>query len=121
MIWPHSPFFFMSLVNVGSGLFSLIAGLYKVRVQKFPLNPNESNPWLYVLGGAITNLVGLGNWFQFSIATWGTILFILTSIYDGWFGAGSKDWRFFTLSIYLLIQTSLVVWSTQVKSIISIP
>jgi hypothetical protein len=111
----------MGLLNVGSGLFSAAAGLSTAVAGKVPFRLSEGNPWLYVLGGSITALLGVGNWFGSSLATWGTVLFILTSAYDGWFGAGRKDWRLYTLSVYVLVQSSLVLWSTQVKSLFTMP
>jgi hypothetical protein len=120
-----SPFSLMALINVLAGLFSAIAGFKKAIADKAPMPIGEqattSNPWMYVIGGSLTMLIGVGNYFHFSLATWGTVLFVCTSIYDGWFGAGSKDWRFFTLNLYSLLQGVLVVWSTQLRSPFTLP
>jgi len=115
----------MCLLNVTTGLFSTAAGLIAGSTSGQPIPPNElwtsKNPWLYVLGGSITVLVGVCNGFQLSLGTLGTIAFICTSIYDGWFGPGSKDWRFYTLTAYIVVQSCLVLWSLQFKSPLSLP
>lgn len=120
-----SPFTLMAVINVLAGLFSGIAGFKKALAERAPwpigVNATTSNPWMYVIGGSLTVLIGVGNYYQFSLATWGTVLFICTSIYDGWFGAGSKDWRFFTLNLYSISQGVLVLWSTQLKSLFTLP
>ena len=125
MSWIQSPFLWMCLLNVTTGLFSAAAGLFKGLTDKTPIPPKDrwttANPWLYVLGGSITVLVGIGNGFQWTVATVGTVAFICTSVYDGWFGPGSRDWRFYTLTAYILVQSGLVLWSTQVKSLLSFP
>ncbi len=125
MSWMQSPFAWMCLVNATTGLFSAAAGLFKGLTDKTPIPPKDlwttANPWLYVLGGSITVLVGICNGFHLTIGTLGTIAFIGTSIYDGWFGPGSKDWRFFTLTAYILAQSALVLWSLQIKSLLSLP
>jgi hypothetical protein len=106
----------MSLLNWGSGLFSALTGLHAALTGN-----SAADPWRYVIGGSLCALIGAGNWFQLSIATWGTVLFIATSIYDGWFGAGGKDWRYYTLTAYIMVQGLLVVWSTQFRSLLSFP
>jgi len=115
----------MCLLNVTTGLFSAAAGLIKGLSDKTPIPPKDlwttANPWIYVLGGSITVLVGIGNGFHWTAATLGTVAFICTSVYDGWFGPGSKDWRFYTLTAYILVQSGLVLWSTQIKSLLSFP
>jgi len=121
MNWDQNPFAYMGLINIGSGSFSALAGLYRALVDRTPLSHGESSPWLYVLGGCITVLIGVGNWYQLSIATWGTVVFILTSIADGWFGPGRKDFRFYTLTAYVLVQSTLVVWSILIQSPLSLP
>lgn len=109
------PFIGMSIINVCSGMFSAIAGLWTAFSASAPIADWEeqqpASPWRYFIGGSIAALVGVGNWFHLTVATWGTIAFIATSIYDGWFGAGSKDWRFFTLTAYILVQTLLLLWA----------
>lgn len=119
------PFFYMAVVNVAAGLFSGLAGLKKAIAEKAPWPVGEqattANPWMYVIGGGLTALVGVGNYYQLTIASLGTVVFICTSVYDGWFGAGSKDWRFITLNLFVVVQTSLLIWSTFVKSPFSLP
>ena len=125
MSWAQNPFVWMALVNVITGFFSGVAGLKKAIMDKAPIPDfsklDTSNPWQYVLGGSITALIGVGNWFQFNLATFGTLFFIYTSICDGWFGTGSKDWRFYTLTAYILVQSALVIWSTQIQSLFTLP
>jgi hypothetical protein len=120
-----SPFTLMATINVQAGLFSAIAGFKKASAANAPSLHGEqaatSSPWMYVIGGALTAIIGIGSYFELSLATWGTVLFICTSIYDGWFGAGSKDWRFYTLNLYSIFQVTLVVWSTQLKSPFTLP
>lgn len=120
-----TPFALMAAINVLAGLFSAIAGFKKASAEKSPLPVGEqaatSSPWMYVIGGVLTAIIGIGNYFELSLATWGTVLFICTSIYDGWFGAGSKDWRFYTLNLYSIFQVSMVAWSTQLKSPFTLP
>lgn len=122
--WVQNPFHLMGLINIASGLFSAFAGWLAVTSKhSAPLVDTQlqpTNPWLYVIGGAITALIGVGNMWQLGLATWGTVGFILTSVYDGWFGQGSKDFRFYTLTAFVLVQSSLVLWSTQLKSLLNL-
>lgn len=115
----------MALLNVLTGSFSVLAGLWKAIAEKAPWpigdQATTANPWMYVIGGSICTLTGVGNGHHFSLATWGTIIFIATSIYDGWFASGSKDWRFYTLNLYVVVQTLLVLWSTQYRSLLAFP
>ena len=123
MKWMTNPFFWMAILNCATGAFSAIAGFSKVGGRQPPLDPsqvigglNTSNPWLYVVGGLFTIILGVCNWFQLPIATYGTILMIAASLYNGWFGAASHDWRFWTLNAYVLVLSGLVAWSFSVKS-----
>ncbi|UUO04946.1 hypothetical protein M4951_16320 [Blastopirellula sp. J2-11] len=112
MTWIQSPFFWMGTINILTGIFSAIAGGRKAATAvSASVSGVKSNPINYVVGGLLTSLIGVGNLLEYSIATWGTILFILTSMYDGWLGNGSKDWRFSTLTAFVIVQTILVIWS----------
>jgi len=125
MRWMQSPFAWMCILNITTGLFSAAAGLFKALTDKTPIQPKDrwttANPWLYLVGGSLTVLVGICNGFQLTVGTLGSIAFIFTSVYDGWFGPGSKDWRFFTLTAYILVQSALVLWSMQFRSLLSLP
>jgi hypothetical protein len=125
MEWAQSPFAWMCILNVATGLFSAAAGLFKGLTDKTALPPGAqwttANPWLYVIGGSISIVVGICNGYRLTLGTLGTIAFIGTSIYDGWFGPGSKDWRFYTLTAYILAQSGLVLWSLLHKSLWSLP
>lgn len=121
MIWPSDPFTYLGLINVATGLFSASVGLFAALTTKAPFEFQAGNPWLYVLGGLLTALIGVGNWFQWSLAAWGTLLFITLSAYDGWFGSGSKDWRIYTLTTYVFIQSALLIWSVQYRSPFTLP
>lgn len=119
----ENPYMWMAIFNCTTGAFSALAGVSKVRNRQPAVISGEangesftSNPWLYVAGGVFTIILGVGNWFGMSIATYGTILMILASLYNGWFGAASRDWRFWTLNAYVIVLSSLVVWSLSVAS-----
>src|SRR6476619_409546 len=68
MRWIQTPFAWMCILNVTTGLFSAAAGLFKALTDKTPIPPKDrwttANPWLYVVGGSLTILVGICNGFQ---------------------------------------------------------
>jgi hypothetical protein len=122
MNWINNPFIWMAILNCTTGAFSAIAGLSKTGASQPVADSSQgkelldtSNPWLYVVGGLFTIIVGIGNWFQLPIATYGTIVMIAGSFYNAWFGAANRDWRFWTLNAYVLVLASLVAWSFSFK------
>ncbi len=125
MDWAASPFFWLSAINILSGMFSSGLGLLTALGEKTPFPDfhrlQAGNPWIYVIGGLLTALIGVGNAFRLTISTWATLGFVLTSLNDAWLGEGRKDFRFFTLNAYAFVQTLLVVWTTQFKSIVEFP
>ncbi len=112
MAWLSSPFAWMAFFNAVTGAFSALAGVRKATDSSNAAITQElstANPWLYVVGGLLTIGIGIGNWYQLVPATYATVLMIVASGYNAWFGAASKDWRFWTLNAYVLVLTSLVV------------
>lgn len=100
----------LAILNGVTGAFSAGKGLLESRKQ--PLNVTNSfttsNPWLYVFGGLATVGVGVLNWTQPLIGTIATVVLITASLYNAWFGAARKDWRFWTLNLYSIASSILV-------------
>ncbi len=96
-----------------TGGFSAFKGFVEARktTQKPVVVFNTSNPWLYVFGGLATVGVGLLNWFYPQLGALGTVVFIVGSFYNAWFGAAWKDWRFWTLNAYVIAACTLVIMS----------
>ena len=94
----------LGAINVLTGLFSSWSGFRKVSADFQIANIlDTSSPWLYVIFGLVTVVVGLGNFNGFFSAGLASGIMILASFYNAWFGAAFHDWRFWTLNSYVAV------------------
>jgi hypothetical protein len=107
------PDYSLALLNGVSGLFSASKGLTEALKPSAPIDRpiDTSNPWLYVVGGLATVGVGLLSLWSPVAGQIGTGLLVVASLYNAWFGAANKDWRFWTLNTYSAICIILIVVS----------
>ena len=108
-----SPEKILAIINCVTGSFSALSGIKKMAEDPASLGVVAvSNPAIYIVGGILTVGIGLGNWFGSRIGIWGTIVFIVSSLINGWFGAGGADfgnWRFWTLNAYAIVASILIL------------
>ncbi|MBI1348931.1 hypothetical protein GC163_21880 [bacterium] len=120
MQWLSSPYCWMGLLNISTGMFSAGVGLKKVISKETPA-PGAGitgNPWLYVTGGIFTILLGVGNWQHLLVATVATVIMMLCSLWNGWFGyhgvygaAPKYPVPIVTLNAYVLVLSGLLIWT----------
>ncbi len=109
-----TPDLVLALLNGLTGAFSAAKGLMETRKPTATNAQNlTANPWLYVVGGLCTVCVGVLNWAYPLLGLLGTLFFVLASLYNAWFGAARKDWRFWTLNAYSIVASTLVLLSSQ--------
>ncbi|MBA2116588.1 hypothetical protein [Bremerella alba] len=106
-----NPFQLMALLNVSLGAGRIALGFIMLTGGGVYAGQLIDNPLTYVASGMISILFGIGNWLRWQIATIGSMLMIALSIYDSQFGASNQDWRFWVLSVYAAVTTTLVLWS----------
>lgn len=106
-----NPFQIMALLNVLLGAGRIALGLVMLTGGGVYAGQLIDNPLTYLVSGAISIIFGIGNWFRWQLATIGSMLMIALSIYDSQYGAANQDWRFWVLSIYAAVTTTLVLWS----------
>ncbi len=106
-----NPFQLMALLNVGLGAGRIALGFIILAGSTPYAGQLIDNPLTYIASGALSIVFGIGNWARWQLATIGSILMIALSIYDSQYGAANQDWRFWLLSIYASVTTTLVLWS----------
>lgn len=120
-----NPYFWLGLLNVLTGSFSAIMGVKKVLsgVAVAADAGITGNPWTYVVGGVVTVLIGIGNWRQGRLATLATVLMILGSLLNAWFGyhgvlgaAPKFPVPILTLNAYVVVLSTLVIWARRQRA-----
>lgn len=103
----------LAMLNCLTGSFSAVAGLRSLFADPSTLGDFfPSNPLIYVVGGLLTVATGIANWRGSRIGIWGTSVFIVASLLNGWIGAGNADlanWRFWTLNSYCVVAVVLLL------------